>query len=72
MLHRLQHVATQWYAVAISEWTPEEQRALGDVLARFRHDLQRLEFDGTGRAVALSPTEAPIHDQPQPNQEVCA
>jgi DNA-binding MarR family transcriptional regulator len=70
MLHRLQHVATQWYAVAISEWTPEEQDALGAVLARFRHDLQRLEFDGAGRAVALSPTE--LTDQPNPNQEVCA
>ena len=58
MLHRLQHVATQWYEVAISEWTPEEQRALGDALARFRHDLQRLEFDGEGRAVALArPTD---------------
>jgi DNA-binding MarR family transcriptional regulator len=70
MLHRLQHVATQWYEVAISEWTPQEQRALGDALARFRHDLQRLEFDGAGRAVALSPTERP--DQPTPKQEVCA
>jgi DNA-binding MarR family transcriptional regulator len=79
MLHRLQHVATQWYEVAISQWTPAEQRALGDALARFREDLQRLEFDGTGRAVALSPTDAaqpqpdqPQPDQPQPNQEVCA
>ena len=60
-------MATQWYAVAISEWTPEEQGALGAMLARFRHDLQRLEFDGTGRAVALSPTEASIQAQ-----EVCA
>jgi DNA-binding MarR family transcriptional regulator len=84
MLHRLQHVATQWYGVAISEWTPEEQRALGDVLARFRRDLQRLEFDGEGRAVALTTTDAPIPDpkqpdpkqpdpkQPDPKQEVCA
>jgi DNA-binding MarR family transcriptional regulator len=70
LLHRLQHVATQWYEVAISEWTPEEQRALGDALARFRHDLQRLEFDGEGRAVALVPTEPP--NQAVPDQEVCA
>jgi DNA-binding MarR family transcriptional regulator len=73
MLHRLQHVATQWYEVAISEWTPEEQRALGDALARFRHDLQRLEFDGEGRAVALVPTDQPNQpNQPNPDQEVCA
>jgi DNA-binding MarR family transcriptional regulator len=73
MLHRLQHVATQWYSVAISEWTPEEQRALGDALARFREDLQRLEFDSAGRAVALVPTDIETADnQPQPNQEVCA
>jgi DNA-binding MarR family transcriptional regulator len=68
MLHRLQHVATQWYEVAISEWTPEEQRSLGDALARFRHDLQRIEFDGQGRAVALTPTDTGAPD----NQEVCA
>jgi DNA-binding MarR family transcriptional regulator len=67
MLHRLQHVATQWYEVAISEWTPEEQRALGDALARFRHDLQRLEFDGAGHAVGFSPTDPATSDQ-----EVCA
>jgi DNA-binding MarR family transcriptional regulator len=76
MLHRLQHVATQWYEVAISEWTPEEQRALGDALARFRHDLQRLEFDGEGHAVGLSPSEAVITDDQTDdqtaNQEVCA
>jgi DNA-binding MarR family transcriptional regulator len=78
MLHRLQHVATQWYSVAISEWSPEEQRALGDALARFRHDLQRLEFDGSGRAVALVPTDdraitdQPNRKQPQTDQEVCA
>jgi DNA-binding MarR family transcriptional regulator len=68
MLHRLQHVATQWYEVAISQWTPDEQRALGDALARFRDDLQRLEFDGEGRALALQsiPTTQPE------NQEVCA
>jgi DNA-binding MarR family transcriptional regulator len=71
MLHRLQHVATQWYEVAISQWTSEEQRALGDVLARFRHDLQRLEFDGDGRAVALSQTDDQTDDQTD-NQEVCA
>jgi DNA-binding MarR family transcriptional regulator len=64
MLHRLQHVATQWYEVAIAQWTPQEQRALGDALARFRDDLQRLEFDGEGRAVA----QQPMSD----NQEVCA
>jgi DNA-binding MarR family transcriptional regulator len=71
MLHRLQHVATQWYEVAISEWTPEEQQALGALLARFRHDLQRLEFDGAGRAVALAPTEPSALDM-EPDQEVCA
>jgi DNA-binding MarR family transcriptional regulator len=70
MLHRLEHVATQWYAVAISGWTPDEQDALGAVLARFRADLQRLEFDGEGRAVALSPTASLT--QPNPKQEVCA
>src|SRR4029079_15239236 len=57
MLHRLQHVATQWYAVTLSEGTTEEQRAPGDALARFRDDLQRLELDSAGRAVALVPTE---------------
>jgi DNA-binding MarR family transcriptional regulator len=76
MLHRLQHVATQWYEVAISEWTPEEQAALGAVLARFRHDLQRLEFDGQGRAVALHSIDEPTDDNPNDNQnddqEVCA
>jgi DNA-binding MarR family transcriptional regulator len=74
MLHRLQHVATQWYEFAISEWTPEEQRALGDALARFRHDLQRLEFDGEGRAVALAPvTQSVTQSDTQPDtQEVCA
>jgi DNA-binding MarR family transcriptional regulator len=72
MLHRLQHVATQWYEVAISQWSPEEQRALGDALARFREDLQRLEFDGDGRAVALAPTDTPIPDDQQSDQEVCA
>ncbi len=70
MLHRLQHVATQWYEVAISEWTPAEQQALGSVLSRFRHDLQRLEFDRAGHAVALAPTEA--LDMESDNQEVCA
>jgi DNA-binding MarR family transcriptional regulator len=76
MLHRLQHVATQWYEVAISEWRPEEQHALGAVLARFRHDLQRLEFDGHGRAVALQPTDPSMPDHQTvnqtANQEVCA
>lgn len=67
MLDRLEHVATQWYRVAISEWTTEEQDALGALLARFRNDLQRLEFDGAGRAVALSPTDSEL-----PDQEVCA
>jgi DNA-binding MarR family transcriptional regulator len=76
MLHRLQHVATQWYEIAISEWTPDEQRALGDALARFRRDLQRLEFDGAGHAVALAPSQSAIPDtrpdhQPD-SQEVCA
>src|SRR4051794_25241289 len=55
MLHRLQHVPTQWYEIAISEWTPDEQQALGSMLARFRPDLQRPEFDDAGRAVALAP-----------------
>jgi DNA-binding MarR family transcriptional regulator len=76
MLHRLQHVATQWYEVAISEWTPEEQHSLGTMLERFRHDLQRLEFDGQGRAVARQPVvesapDAQPDDQPD-TQEVCA
>jgi DNA-binding MarR family transcriptional regulator len=70
MLHRLQHVATQWYEVAISDWTADEQRALGDAMARFRHDLQRLEFDGGGRAVGLVQTDQ-LAKQPD-NQEVCA
>jgi DNA-binding MarR family transcriptional regulator len=66
MLHRLQTVAVQWYEVAISEWTPDEQRALGDTLRRFQLDLQRLEFDDAGRATGL--------DSPAPSeqQEVCA
>jgi DNA-binding MarR family transcriptional regulator len=68
MLHRLQHVATQWYEVAISGWTAAEQQALGAALARFRHDLQRLEFDGEGRAVGLGPS-APVTPDPE---EVCA
>lgn len=86
MLHRLQHVATQWYEVAISQWTADEQRTLADALARFRRDLQRLEFDGEGRAVGLlpdSPSDPTIPDdqsnpkqpnpkQPNPKQEVCA
>jgi DNA-binding MarR family transcriptional regulator len=75
MLHRLQHVATQWYEVAISEWTPEEQRALGAALARFRHDLQRLEFDGEGRAVGVAPSDAASPDpesSDQEHEEVCA
>jgi DNA-binding MarR family transcriptional regulator len=77
MLHRLQHVATQWYETAISEWTPDEQQALGTILARFRHDLQRLEFDDVGRAVALAPLATPLDDQlesepHQHQQEVCA
>jgi DNA-binding MarR family transcriptional regulator len=76
MLHRLQHVATQWYEVAISDWTPDEQRALGDALARFRHDLQRLEFDGEGRAVGLAPSEPLDASDPSAladtDQEVCA
>ena len=72
MLHRLQHVATQWYEIAISQWTPAEQRALGDALARFRRDLQRLEFDGEGRAVALAPIDPSIPDPQQATQEVCA
>jgi DNA-binding MarR family transcriptional regulator len=76
MLHRLQHVATQWYEVAISGWTADEQEALGAALARFRHDLQRLEFDGEGHAVGLSPSEARITDNQTDdqtdNQEVCA
>ena len=72
-LHRLQHVATQWYEVAISGWTPDEQRALGAALARFRHDLQRLEFDGEGRAVGLLPSEpAQPSASADVNQEVCA
>jgi hypothetical protein len=61
----------QWYEVAISEWTPDEQRALGDALARFRIDLQRLEFDAEGRAVGLAPTETAALDM-EPDQEVCA
>jgi len=73
MLHRLQHVATQWYEIAIAQWTPAEQRALGDALARFRRDLQRLQFDEEGRAVALAPPESTIPDpQPDHQQEVCA
>ena len=68
MLHRLQHVATQWYEVAIAEWTPEEQQALGAALARFRHDLQRLEFDGAGRAVALAADRHPDRHQTQVRQ----
>jgi len=72
MLHRLQHVAAQWYEVAISEWTPDEQRALGDALARFRRDLQRLEFDGDGRAARLSPSDPPASDRETDSQEVCA
>jgi DNA-binding MarR family transcriptional regulator len=70
-LHRLQNLAMQWYEVAISEWTPDEQRALGDALARFRIDLQRLEFDAEGRAVGLAPTETAALDM-EPDQEVCA
>ena len=66
MLHRLQTVSVQWYEVAISEWTPEEQRALGDALRRFQHDLQRLEFDGAGRATGLASLA------PSEPQEVCA
>jgi DNA-binding MarR family transcriptional regulator len=80
MLHRLQHVATQWYEVAISEWTSDERHALGAALARFRLDLQRLEFDGEGHAVALSPStpsepsppSAPAALDMEPDQEVCA
>jgi DNA-binding MarR family transcriptional regulator len=72
MLHRLQHVATQWYEVAISQWTPDEQRALGDALARFRGDLQRLEFDGEGRAVAPQSIPATQPETQPENQEVCA
>jgi DNA-binding MarR family transcriptional regulator len=79
MLHRLQHVATQWYEVAISEWTAEERDALGDALARFRRDLQRLEFDGEGRAVGLAPPSTSALETPGlpgtsgvPEQEVCA
>jgi hypothetical protein len=72
MLHRLQHVATQWYEIAISEWTADEQRALGDALARFRNDLQRLEFDGEGRAVALQPIDESIPATQPDNEEMCA
>jgi DNA-binding MarR family transcriptional regulator len=75
MLHRLQHVATQWYEIAISQWSPDEQRALGDALARFRNDLQRLEFDGEGRAVGLSQPDDQPDNQPDDQtdkQEVCA
>ena len=74
MLHRLQHVATQWYEVAISDWTPAEQQALGSALSRFRHDLQRLEFDGAGRAVGLVRSDQTDDqtDSPTDNQEVCA
>jgi DNA-binding MarR family transcriptional regulator len=66
MLDQLQTVAVQWYEVAISEWTPDQQRALGDMLRQFQHDLQRLEFDGTGRATGLT---TPAPSEPQ---EVCA
>jgi len=80
MLHRLQHVATQWYEVAVSEWTDAERRALGDALARFRRDLQRLEFDGEGRAVGLvtAAPDVPDHQTADKtadrttDQEVCA
>jgi DNA-binding MarR family transcriptional regulator len=66
MLERLQTVAVQWYEVAISEWAPEDQRTLGDSLRRFQHDLQRLEFDGAGRATGLA------SPAPSVQQEVCA
>jgi MarR family transcriptional regulator, temperature-dependent positive regulator of motility len=65
MLDRLQTVAAQWYEVAISEWTVDDQRALGDLLRQFQHDLQRVEFDHTGRATGLA-SPAPT------DQEVCA
>ena len=73
MLHRLQHVANQWYEVAISGWSAEEQHALGAALARFRHDLQRLEFDCEGRAVGRAPSESSDSSAPvDTDQEVCA
>jgi DNA-binding MarR family transcriptional regulator len=67
LLHRLQTVAVQWYEVAISEWTPEDRRALGATLRRLQLDMQRLEFDRAGRAIGLAvEPELPSTIEPEP------